>query len=317
MHETIHVAFCADRRVLPGLHVAAYSVLENHRDPDSLVHLHLLSSDIAEVDIELLRVTLDGSLHPYQLTFHPVTEKDFSEFPSMEGSWGAYFRLLAPKIIYADRIVYIDVDTICYLDVADFYDLDLMGHPGGFVAETTIAKTPDKSLQILFLKHGEKPCFNSGVMVIDIKIWNEKRVTERCFEFLHDLQPLFHDQTALNYVLFEDWKELDSRFNFISNWRKNWPFLGSESDRKGKLIHFLDSPKLWDLGAEFIHPHYHLWQSVLTRTAMRNYRSWDLSSGLRFPKTSKTWIGYKKAIKDRILFEGYSRGLIKNVKGIS
>jgi lipopolysaccharide biosynthesis glycosyltransferase len=316
MKKSIHVAFAADRRVLPGLHVAAYSMLENHRDQGTRVHLHLFSNDITSADLALLKTSLEGTCRDYEMSFHSVDEKKFTDSPSMGGSWGAYFRIMMPGLIDADRIVYLDVDTLCRMDVAEFLYLDLGGHPAGFVIETTFASTPDLSLKSLFQDAGENPCFNSGVMVVDRKKWMEKRVTERCLEFMAHHHAQYFDQTTLNYVLFKDWQALESRFNFYSNSRINWPFLKDDKSAEGKIIHFLDNPKPWDFGAEKVHPHYHLWRFVLDKTAMRGYRSWKFSAGRDLPRTSKALQGYKKAIKDRILFSLYSGGILKKIKGL-
>lgn len=316
MIEPIHIVFCADRRVLPGLHVAAYSVVSNHDDSESLVHVHVFSNDLTSVDLALLHETLGGTKRSYLLTVHAVSIDHFSGFPSMSGSWGAYFRLLAPRILAAERIIYMDVDTVCFLDVSDFMTLDLTDHPAGFVAESTIQTTLDRSLAERLRNYGDLPYFNSGVMVVNRKLWLERSVTERCMEFLKEGGALYHDQTALNFVLVNDWLSLDIKFNLISNWRTIWPSLCDESKIYGKLVHLLDNPKPWDLFGEFIHPHYRMWRTVLEKTAMRNFRSWHATSSRKLPNTTKAWNGYKKALKDRLLFSGYSRGWLRNVKGV-
>lgn len=316
MAGTIQIAFCADRRVLPGLHVAAYSVVANHDDNHSRVHLHVFSDEITAADVDLLRKTLNGTRKQYSLDFHSVSSALFSDFPSMSGSWGAYLRLLVPSILSVERIIYLDVDIVCHLDVADLADVDLANHPAGFVAESTIGKAPDRTIIKLMPDQGDLPYFNSGVMVVNRELWQRKNITERCLSFLKDAKVESHDQSALNYILLRDWQQLDSHFNFISNWRKNWPSLRNEALSRGNLIHFLDFPKPWDLGAEIIHPHYQLWRSVLDKTEMRDFRSWHNTASRKIHMSQKAKTGYKKALKDRFLFNGFSRGWLKSVKGL-
>lgn len=314
--EPIHIVFCADRRVLPGLHVAAYSVVANHHNSGSLVHVHVFSNDLTPADVTLLNATLCGAAQKFLLDVHSISASYFSRFPSMSGSWGAYFRLLVPQMLTADKIIYLDVDTVCHLDICDFLTIDLGGHPAGFVAETTIRATPDRSLAERLPNDGDKPYLNSGVMVVNRKLWQQRKVTERCMNFLQAGKADRWDQSALNFVLLDDWQSLDYRFNYISNWRKNWPSLCDESQFKGKLIHFLDNPKPWDFLGEFVHPHYHIWRSMLGQTAMKHFRSWHATPSRKFPKTRKAWSGYKNAIKDRLLFNGHSHGWLRNVKGV-
>jgi hypothetical protein len=49
---------------------------------------------------------------------------------------------------------------------------------------------------------------------------------------------------------------------------------------------------------------------------MKGFRSWHATACRKFPKNRKAWTGYKKALKDRMLFTGYTRGWLKRVKGV-
>jgi hypothetical protein len=102
----------------------------------------------------------------------------------------------------------------------------------------------------------------------------------------------------------------------MANMRKNWPALTRSYGQIEKLIHFLDYPKPWDWLGEWVHPQYRLWRSALDRTAMKGFRSWQPTAARRFPRTSAAWTGYKKALKDRILFAGYRSGRLRKVKGV-
>ena len=98
--------------------------------------------------------------------------------------------------------------------------------------------------------------------------------------------------------------------------RKNWPAMSRVCSGAGKLIHFLDYPKPWSLLGEFVHPQYSLWRATLEQTAMKHYRSWRRTPFAKVSKNSVAWNDYKKAIKDRVLFAGFSRGWLKRVKGV-
>jgi hypothetical protein len=98
--------------------------------------------------------------------------------------------------------------------------------------------------------------------------------------------------------------------------RKNWPVLRKPFGQMDRLVHFLDYPKPWDFLGEFVHPQYGQWRSILDKTAMKHFRSWHATPSRKFPKTRKAWTGYKKALKDRLLFASYSRGWISKVKGV-
>jgi len=312
----VPVIFCADRRVLPGLHVAAASVLL-HRGPSAgTTDFHVISDDLTDADVELLGVTLRGVGRPHRLRRLRVDPSVFKGFPPMRGSWGPYYRLFMCELVDRERSVYLDVDTVCLLDVEALLEEDLGGRPAGFVAEGTIATTADASLRALVPDGHSRPYLNSGVMVADHRAWRQQRITERCMDILQRSPVDRWDQTALNVALADNWAMLDGRYNFATNQRPHWPALASAESARGRILHFLDNPKPWDFMAEALHPHYRIWRDVLGRTALRSFRSWHRTPARRLPRTARAWRGYVQAAKDRALFAAFSRGWIARVKGM-
>jgi lipopolysaccharide biosynthesis glycosyltransferase len=154
-------------------------------------------------------------------------------------------------------------------------------------------------------------------MLVNAEKWRRQQITEQALEFIIKHQPSYHDQSALNFVLHRRAYQLDERFNTIVNMRKHWPALKTPVGSINRLLHFVEYPKPWDLGAELLHPQYRIWKSVLKKTAMKDFRSWQNTPCRRWPRGKKAITGYKKAIKDKLLFTGYYKGLISNVKGVN
>lgn len=311
------VVFCADRRVIPGLHVAAASVLLQRRSPGQETKFVVISDDLAGKDLQLLARTLSGIGGRHSLERKSVDSSALRAFPSMAGSWGAYYRLFIPAVVACERSVYIDVDTLCCVDVAELLEADIGPSPAAFVAEGTVGSTADASIRRLMPGKDRLPYLNSGVMVADHRRWNAQLVTERCLRLLQAQAVDRWDQTALNVILEGEWFVLDRRFNFATNCRANWPSLTKPEGRRGKILHFLDSPKPWDPFGEWIHPQHSLWQEVLDMTEMRHFRSWKAMSWARIPRNVPVLKRYANALKDRALFSGYSRGWLRRVKGVT
>jgi lipopolysaccharide biosynthesis glycosyltransferase len=202
------------------------------------------------------------------------------------------------------------------VDVSELNTLNLNQAPAGLVPEAPLAGAVDRFVAGQLGNSPTEPYFNSGVILVNVVEWRRQRVTEKAMEYIAAHRPEFHDQAALNYVLHRKAFTLDAKFNCIANMRKNWPALRRPWGQTGRLIHFLDYPKPWDFLGELLHPQYRLWRSVLDKTAMKHFRPWHATPSRKFPKTCKTWNGYKKALKDRLLFFGYSRGWLKRVKGV-
>lgn len=309
------IVFCADRRVLPGLHVALYSVLDRYRG-NSRPDFTIFSDDLDAGDRLLLEKTLNALGKTCSLEIRRVDPALFSGFPPLNGSWATYYRLLIPSMIDAERFLYLDADILCDLDVSPLAQLDLGDAPAGFVSEAPLAGCADREVAKLLRASVGEPYFNAGVMLANAGEWRRQQITEQALTFLRNYPAAYCDQSALNFVLHRRAYQLDERFNTIVNMRKHWPALKTPVGSINRLLHFVEYPKPWDLGAELLHPQYRIWKSVLEKTAMKDFRSWQDTPARRLPRTAKAKTGYQKAIKDRLLFTGYTKGWLKRVKGL-
>ncbi|MGD0253242.1 MAG: glycosyltransferase family 8 protein [Verrucomicrobiota bacterium] len=312
----MNIVFCADRSALPGLHVAAYSLLERISPAVAQTRFFIFSDELDESDLALLHKTLASLNKPFALELRRVDAVLFTGFPSLNGSWAAYYRLVVPQALDVERFLYVDADTLCDVDVSELNVLDLGKAPAGLVPEAPLAGAVDRFVAMQLGNSPVEPYFNSGVILVNVAEWRRQRVTERAMEYIATHRPPFHDQSALNVVLHGSAVPLEERFNCMANMRKNWPHLRHPIGQIGRLVHFLDYPKPWDFLAEFVHPQYRLWRLVLDQTAMKPFRSWHATPSRKFSKTRKAWTGYKKAFKDRLLFTGYLLGWLKKIKGV-
>jgi lipopolysaccharide biosynthesis glycosyltransferase len=311
----MNIVFCADRRVLPGLHVALYSVLERY-EANSRPDFTIFSDDLDEADQRVLAKSLDPLKKPYGLEIRRVDAGLFAGFPQLNGSWATYYRLLIPSMLDANRFLYLDADILCDLDVSQLEHLDMGEAPAGFVSEAPLSGCADRDVAKLFGASPDEPYFNAGIMLVNATEWRRQQISEQALDFLRNYPADYWDQSALNFVLYRKAYQLDERFNTIVNMRKHWPALKMPVGSLNRLLHFVDYPKPWDLGAEFIHPQYRQWRRILDKTAIRNFRSWNNTPARKWPKTAKARIGYKKTARDRILFFLYYHKIIKNIKGV-
>ena len=317
MTEPLHVVFCADRRALPGLHVAAFSLLARISAKGVGIHFHLFSDDLGDADAALLQATLDFTGKAYTFNRHQIDPARFAGFPLLNGSLATYYRLMVPQTLEVERFLYVDADTLCDVDVAPLQTLDLSDSPVAWVPEAPLARAVDR-LVAEQLGNGEKDFyFNAGVILVNVPAWRSQKVTEEAVRYMGANPARFWDQSALNYVLHGRARILDSRFNCIANQRPHWTVLRQPYGQIGRLIHFLDYPKPWDFLGEIVHPQYALWRSVLEKTALRNFRSWHPTPARRLPLNAAAALNYKKALKDRLLFTAYRRGWLSRVKGMS
>src|SRR5271156_901589 len=107
----MNIVFCADRSVLPGLHVAAYSLLEHISPAVAQTRFFVFSDKLDQSDLALLHKTLASLNKPFALELRRVDAALFTGFPPLNGGWAAYYRLTVPQVLDVERFLYVDVDT--------------------------------------------------------------------------------------------------------------------------------------------------------------------------------------------------------------
>lgn len=139
------------------------------------------------------------------------------------------------------RGIYIDSDTMIRDSIADLLTLDVgtacvAARVEPFRAETRAASAMNGL--------SEHEYFNSGVLVFNFHAPEFDQCMERALATLHDpnVNLMFHDQCALNIGFRNKSKKLPAEYNYYVDCHTE-PF----SDLDGRIFHFLDRPKPWDV----------------------------------------------------------------------
>ena len=289
--------------MLPALHVATKSVLEHFNGVPSFT---ILSDELQEQDVGLLHKTLSAIGKNYNLELRNVESIAFQNLPSLAGRHSTYFRLLIPDICHEERCLYLDCDTLCFIDLSTLANFDLNGNALALAPEAPIELSLDRKL---FEELGARSTgfyYNAGVCVMDCDRWRRDNLAKKCLDYVSQSQPDYHDQSALNFVFHNQISELPLKYNRHSNVRKNWPYFRDSNQRKGQLIHFVDYPKPWSVFGRWVHPFGKIWWQAYRKTAHFH------ACGFRPNKVAwnaKICAGYKRAFKDLILFSLYRAGL--------
>jgi len=295
--STIDVAFCADIQMEAPLHVATSSLLR-HVAQGCTVRFHLLLSYFSAAQKDHLRRTLDLVGRPYEVHFLPEPPATmFAGLRPFHGSMLAYYRLALPDLVDADRLLYIDADTVPSIDVSPVLALPEDGHPAGFVEGGVVSVYPEKAFFARVGLAPETPAFNSGVMLFNLKVWRAGGWTEKVLAFCrsHPHELVAADQTALIARFAGEFQRLDPAFN-VALYPSN-PFSAAET--RAGIYHFVGSPKPWDLGGRALHTASALYFEALAETAM------PFSAGyLKAAQWRRAWKirgGYARTLKSRLL----------------
>jgi lipopolysaccharide biosynthesis glycosyltransferase len=181
----------------------------------------------------------------------------------------AYARFLVPDLLPADcpRVVYLDCDLVVLKDIAALYDALDDQHTVAAVANVFLPYVSSHffyTTDTVVFDHAARGIpadtryFQSGVMVINLPRWKEQNVTARIIEYLETNRDkvYFHDQGALNAILWDQWLRLDQRWNQTTtvltprHW-KSPAYTAAERRRTRDnpfIVHYTGRDKPWHPG---------------------------------------------------------------------
>lgn len=199
---------------------------------------------------EKLRGVLAGT--PFEFSLIDVTDAALSDL-AIGGDFTrmVYARLLMGNLLprEIDRILYLDSDILVRGDVGELWATELQGRTVGAVAD--LPRYPFN--QTLGLR-ADAVYFNSGVLLIDLQRWRERRIGERALAFAreHPSRLRWWDQCALNFVLQDDWTMLDRSWNFQSfdvahavNGHMRFDRVDPKRLASARVVHFNGTSKPW------------------------------------------------------------------------
>lgn len=230
--DTIHIAlaFC-DKSGSYTRHAAVTiaSVLKNTK---SKVCVHILHDEtLTDRNRKMLNQMAESFSQEFD--FINVTEamsiflaeKDLDKYTSGPER-GMFFRLLMPRLIKADKAVYLDCDVIVDMDIRELWEINLDNKSLAAVKDVWSldyienGKKLSKRLEMLWdsLNIPYTSYFNSGVLLMNLKkIKSDYNICDSVIDFFREFNKavLLPDQDFLNYVFRDDCVYIDERFNSI------------------------------------------------------------------------------------------------------
>ena len=231
--KQVAVALACDENYLPHAATCLNSLLSTNRDKVSKVYL--LTMGVSESELDKVR---DWCMKRFAFDLQTIGVHDPRITTAhVKGylSEASYIRLCLPDILLDhESVLYLDVDTLVIGDISPLVEIadSINNHPLSMPAIYATHNFWKGSIKRLSsLGYGLKSYFNAGVMVINLALWREERVTAKLFELESLAGGKFRwmDQDLLNIVLSDSWRDFCRDYNEHS--RTFFP--------STKIIHFV------------------------------------------------------------------------------
>lgn len=191
----IHILQSGNYKVFHGVCLNMLSILKHTKEP---VHLHLMTMEISwskvpkipETSADHLREVMKSVNPENELTYYDISEafeECFKNSPNQNPKYtpASLIRLLSPRYLDCDKVIYLDTDTMTCSSLEAFSEIDIENKEIGVVLDY---------LGQFWLK---SDYFNSGVMYINVKRIKETGLFEKAIKLLSEKKFYFADQTAL------------------------------------------------------------------------------------------------------------------------
>ncbi|MEG4309722.1 MULTISPECIES: glycosyltransferase [unclassified Microcoleus] len=237
----MHIFTAGDRNYILGLAALLKSIdLNVSKSGQEQVKITIVSTGIAPQQKEQLQ-----NCCKYQIEWQEL-QSSYDQLLSLSGSKLAYVKLQPEKYTKeTERLIWLDSDTIVLGSLDPLWNLDLQTMP--IAAAPNVWGNTNNS-------QDRNPYFNTGVLVYNMKLWEEEQLSEKLMENARLNLWGDHDQGALNSVLAGRWKQLDQI------WKNH-----KTDDMSSKVMHFMSRPKPWESSTP-----NQLWLDMLSQTPFKD-----------------------------------------------
>ena len=149
-----------------------------------------------------------------------VNANEFSDIKLSHGfPLATAYNLIAPKYLLKeyDHAIYVDADIVILDDLGGVWNQKLTTSVSA-VLDAHIGFIGFPSMWRPWRELGADPMapyLNTGLMNIDLKLWREQEITEKCLDLLATYELPCVDQDALNLVLNGNFDHLHPRYNMM------------------------------------------------------------------------------------------------------
>ncbi|MBP5094274.1 MAG: glycosyltransferase family 8 protein [Abditibacteriota bacterium] len=207
----IHLVMASDDNFIMHLAVAATSCIVNTSEP---VTLWALLNNVSEENKRKLEKTI-GSLN--KNTVLRVIDLNPENLEGMRTTHNItatmYARFFIPDLLPAElgKALYLDTDIIARHDISELWNTDISDYPIAAVEDPYI-----KKYYARFNIPVGTPLFNSGVMLMNLRMWRKTNLGKRCFDYCRKTANV--DQIGLNKIICGNWRPLDIKWNVLNGY---------------------------------------------------------------------------------------------------
>ena len=254
---TIPVFLAPNNAYAPHAGITITSMMEN-ASKDYFYDIYVLHTDLNGENISLFQSMEyeNASVKCYCIT--RFIEKELKlMYTNFHFSKEMFYRILIPDVFTQyDKAIYLDSDIAVLGDISEFYNIDLEGNILGGINDVMHSRSKNYVTKEIGLDPNRY--INSGVLLIDCKLYREENIKQKIFDELKVRDSLrYPDQDLINIVCNGRIKFLPRKWNYIWHYHlvktdhylnldahEMEQYLNDASDIR--ILHFTSGVKPWN-----------------------------------------------------------------------
>lgn len=292
----VPICFSTNDKYVPLLSVELASIID-HSSPDTNYDIVVLTTGIT--DENQFNLLSQIRQHPnFSIRFVNVGPAIFgynfyldARLTNTKYSSEIYFRILAPSIMQEyDYVIFCDADLVVLDDIAKLLDYDCSQNMLGAVRDYEgIANCYNNNYERTKYRITELGIkafdnyFVSGVLVLNIKKFNEKYSEKELLDLAVSKKWNQYDQDLLNYICKDDVKIIDAEWDFVEDIENIYHSLPANllaeyerSEKSPKIIHYSGNRKPWiNLTSSFNKHFWNYAENTAYSTTLKHMKNID------------------------------------------
>lgn len=254
---TVPIFLAPNNAYAPHAGITITSLLKNS-SRDYFYEIYVLHTDLSLENIQIFESIKCENARVKCLSISRFIEKELKlMYTNFHFSKEMFYRILIPEIFTQfDKAIYLDSDIAVLGDISELYEKELGDYILGGVNDIMHLKSRAYVTGELGLD--AKEYINSGVLLINSKLFREEKIKEKLFSELARRQGLrYPDQDLINIVCQGRIKLLERKWNYIWHYllKKRDQSLNLPIDEQEKyeeasndisVLHFTSSVKPWN-----------------------------------------------------------------------
>lgn len=214
--EPVNIVLITDSRYAPPTMVSMSSAIHN-KCPQSKYNFYIIAENITPADEQAILKLKNLAPTTVNITIIPQQEPDLP-YENMQRFLQykvGMHKIYLPEILLSlDKVIYMDGDTLVLKDLSELFKMNISNAYAAVAKDGIFYRFPKEMAEIGLDKRGFY--FNSGVMLYNLKLQREDKMTAKLVEYIKTHEDFFGDQDVLNVVFGDKVKLISYQYNCIS-----------------------------------------------------------------------------------------------------